>query len=34
MRLRIPSRARVKEILAGSSPASAAAWLIRVRIAW
>ena len=34
MRLRIPSRARVKEIWAGSRPASLAAWLMRVRIAW
>ena len=34
MRLRMASRARVKEIRAGSIPASLAAWLIRVRIAW
>jgi|CZKW01.1.fsa_nt_gi hypothetical protein len=34
MRPRIPSRARVQEILAGSSPASYAAWPIRVQIAW
>ena len=34
MRLRTASRARVKEILAGSIPASSAAWLIRARMAW
>jgi hypothetical protein len=34
MWLRIPSRARVKEIRAGSIPASLAAWLIRARMAW
>ena len=33
MRLRTAWRAAVKETRSGSSPASAAAWLIRVRIA-
>ena len=34
MRLRMASRAAVKEIRSGSRPASSAAWLIRVRMAW
>ena len=34
MRLRTASRAWVKEMRLGSRPASSAAWVISVRIAW
>ena len=34
MRLRMAWRAAVKEIRSGPVPASSAAWLIRVRMAW